>query len=58
MQYYCDRCGAQAKARWIDDADLELFFCGHHNARYWSKLNETGWLVDHLFEDNPQLQEV
>jgi hypothetical protein len=54
---YCDRCGAQAKARWTMDT-RELLFCGHHNAEHWTKLDATGWLLDHQFEDNLELQEA
>jgi hypothetical protein len=36
----CDSCGAQAYVR-VTMANGELFFCGHHGAKYKEKLAST-----------------
>lgn len=59
MEHYCDRCGAQARARWFK-AELELVLCGHHNHEYEQKLNDAGFYIDlgYAYEHNPDLVSV
>jgi hypothetical protein len=49
-ELYCDRCGAQAKNRFILDSG-DLVFCGHHTNEYKDKLEEIDAVVDPFFED-------
>lgn len=59
MEHYCDRCGAQAKARWVKD-EQDLVLCGHHNHEYEEKLSDTGFNIDlgYAYENEPSLLET
>lgn len=52
----CDRCGAEAKARFVKD-ELELFFCGHHGREYGLKLVQSNFAFDYEYatEADPEL---
>lgn len=53
---YCDRCGAQARARYFKD-EQDLVFCGHHSNEFGYNLDNAGWLLDVSFmiDANPEL---
>lgn len=57
--HYCDRCGAQAKARFFLQSG-DLIFCGHHAREYDEKLVEQGAIYDieYSTENNPEMAAV
>jgi len=49
MNYYCDRCGVAAKARFVLESG-DLLFCGHHTNEYKEALLTQDATFDLEFE--------
>ena len=51
----CDRCGAQAYTRFINENGHDMLFCGHHTTKYEVTLMKTGF---QMIQDNRAMLDV
>jgi hypothetical protein len=51
MNEHCDRCGAQAKSRFVMNNGFDLYFCGHHAREYKDGLDKVSY-EDVVFSEN------